>query len=126
MDKIIPTNQNAKRYPRRTSPVPGVQTRHARNSNIIKLFADNSLLYRTISNQEESDIFPKDLTSLGSGKINGKWTKCIVIRKQHKNRPVIPTNYKSHGHTLDTIEAGKYLGVTISDTRVNLRFKLFN
>ena len=41
--------------------------------------------------------------------------KCIVIRIQPKNRPVIPTNYKLHGHTLDTVEASKYLGVTISN-----------
>ena len=41
--------------------------------------------------------------------------KCLVIRISPKNRPVIQTSYHLHGHTLDTEEASKYLGVTISN-----------
>jgi hypothetical protein len=41
--------------------------------------------------------------------------KCQVIRITHKNRPPLPTTYKLHGHTLDTVDARKYLGVTISN-----------
>ena len=41
--------------------------------------------------------------------------KCQVIRITPKNRPPLPTTYKLHGHTLDTVEASKYLGVTISN-----------
>ena len=47
--------------------------------------------------------------------------KCIAIRIQHKNRPVISTNYKLHGHTLETTEASKYFGVTISDNLISDR-----
>ncbi|OPL33352.1 serine nek11 threonine-protein kinase, partial [Mytilus galloprovincialis] len=52
-----------------------------------KLFADDSLLYKTISSQAESDLLHKDLTSLEN--LINKWQisfnakKCIVI----KNRP---------------------------------------
>ena len=38
-----------------------------------------------------------------------------VIRITPKNRPPLPTTYKLHGHTLDTVDASKYLGVTISN-----------
>ena len=41
--------------------------------------------------------------------------KCQVIRITPKNRPPLPTTYKLHGHTLDTRDASKYLGVTISN-----------
>ena len=41
--------------------------------------------------------------------------QCQVIRITPKNRPPLPTTYKLHGHTLDTVEASKYLGVTISN-----------
>ena len=41
--------------------------------------------------------------------------KCQVIRITPKNRPPLPTTYKLHGHTLDTVDASKYLGVTISN-----------
>lgn len=63
-----------------------------------KLFADDSLLYRTISNQTESDLLQKDLISLQDKE--NKWQmsfnakKCIVIRLKPKNSPVITTNYK--------------------------------
>ena len=41
--------------------------------------------------------------------------KCQVIRITPKNRPPLPATYILHGHTLDTVDASKYLGVTISN-----------
>jgi hypothetical protein len=40
--------------------------------------------------------------------------KCIVIRIAPKHKQVKQTSYKLHGHTLDNVEASKYLGVTIN------------
>ena len=53
-------------------------------SSQIKLFADDSLLYRNINNQTDSDLLQRDLTILEDWEIiwqmsfNAK--KCIVIR----------------------------------------------
>jgi hypothetical protein len=93
--------------------MPGTAT-----SSQIKLFADDSLLYRTINNQTDSDLLQRDLTILEDWEniwqmsFNAK--KCIVIRIGPKNKQVRQTSYKLHGHTLDNVEASKYLGVTIN------------
>ena len=54
-------------------------------SSETKLFADDSLLYRTINNQTDSDLLQRDLTTLEDWE--NKWQtsfnakkKCIVIR----------------------------------------------
>jgi hypothetical protein len=83
-------------------------------SSETKLFADDSLLFRTINNQADSVLLQNDLTSLQDWE--DKWQmsfnakKCQVIRITPKNRPPLPTTYKLHGHTLDTVDASKYLG----------------
>jgi hypothetical protein len=88
-------------------------------SSETKLFADDSLLFRTINNQADSVLLQNDLTPLQDWE--DKWQmsfnakKCQVIRITPKNRPPLPTTYKLHGHTLDTVDASKYLGVTISN-----------
>ena len=40
--------------------------------------------------------------------------KCTVIRISNKRQP-LQTNYKLHGHNLEVVPSGKYLGVTISE-----------
>ena len=88
-------------------------------SSEIKLFADDSLLYRTINNQTDSHLLQRDLTILEDWKniwqmsFNAK--KCIVIRIAPKNKQVRQTCYKLHGRNLDNVEASKYLGVTINN-----------
>jgi hypothetical protein len=90
-------------------------------SSETKLFADDSLLFRTINNQADSVLLQNDLASLQDWE--DKWQmsfnakKCQVIRITPQNRPPLPTTYKLHGHTLDTVDASKYLGVTISNNR---------
>jgi hypothetical protein len=88
-------------------------------SSETKLFADDSLLFRAINNQADSVLLHNDLSSLQDWE--DKWQmsfntkKCQIIRITPKNRPQLPTTYKLHGHTLDTVDASKYLGVTISN-----------
>ena len=80
-------------------------------SSETKLFADDSLLFRTVNNQADSDLLQKDLTSLEEW--DNKWQmsfnakKCIVIRIAQKNKEVRDTSYKIHGHTLDNVDASK-------------------
>ena len=68
---------------------------------------------------ENSVLLQNDLASLQNWE--DKWQmsfnakKCQVIRITPKNRPPLPTTYKLHGHTLDTVDASKYLGATISN-----------
>ena len=80
-------------------------------SSETKLFADDSLLFRPINNQADSVLLQNDLTSLQDWE--DKWQmsfntkKCQIIRITPKNRPQLPTTYKLHGHTLDTVDASK-------------------
>ena len=42
-------------------------------------------------------------------------SKCTVIRvAPNKSKTVIHTNYQLHGHTLETVDSSKYLGVTLT------------
>jgi hypothetical protein len=88
-------------------------------SSEIKLFADDSLLYRTINNQTDSHLLQRDLTILEDWKniwqMSFNTKQCIVIRIAPKNKQVRQTSYKLHGRNLDNVEASKYLGVTINN-----------
>lgn len=82
-----------------------------------RLFADDSLLYRTIRSTEDSQILQEDLQALQ--KWEETWqmsfnpTKCEVLRITKKRNPIKAT-YQIHGHTLTLAKTGKYLGVTLS------------
>lgn len=88
-------------------------------SSSTRLFADDSLLFRYIKNQQDADLLQKDLTALE--KWESDWQmkfhpeKCTVLRISTNRRHKIQTTYKLHGHTLATADSSKYLGVTISD-----------
>ena len=84
------------------------------------LFADDTILFRKINNTKDSDLLQQDLSALE--RWENEWqmsfnpTKCIVIRvSPSKTKPVLPTHYQLHGHTLEVVEASKYLGVTITN-----------
>ena len=42
-------------------------------------------------------------------------SKCIVLRIAARNKKVLQSEYKLHGHILETEEASSYLGVTITN-----------
>ena len=52
--------------------------------------------------------------SIGNAREKGA-KKCIVIRITQKNKEVRDTSYKLYRHTLDNVDASKYLGVSISN-----------
>eukprot|EP00794_Sanderia_malayensis_P001703 gene1703-biopygen1557 len=85
-----------------------------------KLFADNSLLFKVIVCDNDSQRLQEDLTALE--KREETWqmsfnpSKCSVIRiAPHKKKKAISTQYYLHGHLLDVVDASKYLGVTITN-----------
>ena len=85
----------------------------------IRLFADDSLLYRTIKTEEDSRILQKDLDTLqiweAANKMEFHPDKCQVLQITNKNSP-IRTNYKIHNTNLSHIDSAKYLGVTIDSS----------
>ncbi|KAK7093437.1 hypothetical protein V1264_012780 [Littorina saxatilis] len=85
----------------------------------VKLFADDSLLFRNISNQQDQMLLQQDLEALE--KWEQEWqmefnpSKCVVMNiMPNKNKILLPSNYHLHGQTLETTTESKYLGVTIT------------
>ena len=89
----------------------------------IRLFADDSLLYREIKCKQDAVILQNDLDTLQKWESKNKMEfhpgKCQVIRVTNKVKPLI-ANYSIHGVTLQFFKSVKYLGVTID---ANLKWK---
>ena len=83
----------------------------------MRLFADDSLLYRIIHTKEDQSILQEDLRKLELWE--HKWQmqfnadKCEVLRITNKRNPTI-CNYRVHDQHLQTVKQAKYLGATIS------------
>ena len=86
-------------------------------SSSARPFADDCLLFRRIRKIQDAVDLQNDLSSLEEWE--RKWQmcfhpeKCIVIRVPGK-RQFHQTSYTLHRHTLDVVDSGKYLGVTIN------------
>ena len=87
------------------------------NSNI-RLFADDTIMYLTITNQSDCLDLQNDLSKLEAWE--SEWLmafnpeKCEVIRITKKHSPII-FDYKLHNIKLKTTKNAKYLGLLISD-----------
>ena len=83
----------------------------------VRLFADDTIAYLTISSKSDTAKLQKDLDSLAIWE--NKWKmafnteKCNVISITRKKTP-IKHNYKLHGQTLEAVNSAKYLGVNIT------------
>ena len=83
----------------------------------IRLFADDSYVYKTINNTQDSLQLQKDLDALT--KWENEWSmefhpdKCKLLRITNKLKP-IEASYYMHNHKLDKVETGKYLGVLLN------------
>ena len=86
-------------------------------SSDIRLFADDSLLYRRITSSRDSAILQQDLAALERWETNGQIAfnpeKCTAKHVTNKRKPLI-SNYRLHGHILEMEQHSKYLGITIS------------
>ncbi|KAK3104735.1 hypothetical protein FSP39_008956 [Pinctada imbricata] len=84
----------------------------------VKLFADDCLIYRPIKSSRDTEQLQHDLQSLE--KWESDWqmafhpAKCTVIHVSKKRRP-IKAQYQLHGHILEAVPSGKYLGISISE-----------
>ena len=89
-------------------------------SSTVKLFADDSKLYRTVRTRADSETLQSDLSSLGAW--SNKWLlrfnadKCQVLRVAPKKKTVLQGyNYTLNGRTLEYSTEQKDLGVIISN-----------
>ena len=83
-----------------------------------RLFADDSLLYRTIRTNEDSQTLQRDLDRLQQWEndwlMSFNASKCEVIRVTKKRAP-IASPYYIHGSQLQQAIDGRYLGVHIHE-----------
>ena len=84
----------------------------------LRLFADDSLLYRDIKSRNDSEILQRDLDGLQ--KWEEKWKmefhpdKCQVLTITNKKQ-TIRSEYTIHNQLLKATDSAKYLGVIIDD-----------
>ena len=87
----------------------------------IRLFADDSLLYRIINHIEDTYILQRDLEKLQEWERANKMEfhpgKCQFIRFTNKQKITINT-YKIHNTVLQEFNSAKYLGVFL-DNHIN-------
>ena len=87
----------------------------------IRLFADDSLLYRVIKSIKDTLILQKDLEQLQkwekANKMEFHPNKCQILRISNKREP-IKAIYTIHNTVLQEFSSAKYLGVTI-DNQLN-------
>ena len=83
----------------------------------IRLFADGTIMYLTVSNQADCQALQSDLSKLETWE--SEWLmafnpdKCEVIRITNKKKPTL-FNYTLHGVGLKETDSAKYLWVNIS------------
>ena len=86
---------------------------HLSEGTKIRLFADGSLLYRTIKTNEDSDILQSDLNTLQAWERTNKMEfhpdKCQVLRITNKRNP-IQVQYNIHDTPLSVVPSAKCLG----------------
>ena len=91
---------------------------HDQIQSELKLFADDSIVYREIVTPEDHSILQKDLDQLSNW--SSKWLmhfnikKCAVLSITRKRNPSIH-DYSIFGENLERVSEHDYLGVTVSD-----------
>ena len=82
----------------------------------VRLFADDTIMYMTISSPTDSDQLQSDLDRLGNWEqlwqMKFHPDKCKVLTITNKKNP-IKHNYSLHGHPLEQVQEAQYLGITI-------------
>lgn len=87
-------------------------------SSQVRLFADDTIVYLTISSIDDCHNLQEDLKHLEQWERD--WlmefhpAKCNILRIT-KKKTTIAHQYTLHGHVLEEVSSAKYLGVTISD-----------
>ena len=90
----------------------------SRLTSKVRLFADDTIIYLTIANEDDESTLQEDLNKLGQWE--SEWCmkfhpdKCNVLRVTNKTKKT-EANYNLHGHTLELVTSSKYLGLTITN-----------
>ena len=83
----------------------------------VRLFADDTAVYLTVTNMQDSQVLQSDLESLQHWERTWDMEfnpgKCQVIHITRSKSPV-KSRYFMHNQELESVDAAKYLGVTIS------------
>ena len=92
-------------------------------SSSIRLFADDTIIYRHIKSEADGQALQDDLRHLEDWERSWQMEfhpgKCTVLRITHKRKPII-RQYYLHNLQLETTTESKYLGVTVtSDLKWN-------
>ena len=84
----------------------------------IRLFADDTIAYMTITNSSNTHDLQEDLNKMTQW--SHKWSmefhpqKCQIISITRKKNP-IKYNYRMGNHILERVPSAKYLGITLSE-----------
>ena len=84
----------------------------------LRLFADDSIIYKEINNENDAKLLQSDLEAAGRWETD--WLmhfhpdKCNILSITQKKNP-INFLYKLHNHDLEKVQSAKYLGVTIQN-----------
>ena len=90
----------------------------SRLTSKVRLFADDTIIYLTIANEDDASTLQEDLNKLGQWE--NEWCmkfhpdKCNVLRVTNKTKKT-EVSYHLHGHTLELVKSAKYLGLTITN-----------
>ena len=86
-------------------------------SSNVRLFADDTILYRQITNSEQIALLQKDLGRLEEWEATWQMQfhpqKCQVVRITRSKSPIV-SKYYLHNQCLESVSSAKYLGVTLS------------
>ena len=92
--------------------------KHLTPGTKLRLFADDSFLYREIKHEVDCKILQNDLNALQQWEKKWKMEfhpdKCQVLRITNKKKQIVQ-NYVIHGKILQETKQAKYLGVIIDD-----------
>ena len=82
-----------------------------------RLFADDTAVYLTVTNMQDSQVLQSDMESLQHWERTWDMEfnpgKCQVIHIT-RSKSAVKSRYFMHNQELDSVDAAKYLGVTIS------------
>ena len=92
---------------------------YIQNNSTVKLFADDTIIYQPITNQQDSNALQEDLDALQ--RWESDWLmhihpqKCQTMHITNK-RNIIQSTYTIHNHNLQSTNTAKYLGIHIHIT----------
>jgi len=88
-------------------------------SSDIRLFADDSLMYRVIKSTDDKSRLQQDLDALEQWErtwlMRFNASKCYVLHISSNRKMDNQHQYMLHGQVLESVDHSKYLGVSVSN-----------